>query len=335
MYDVLYINDDSFTDTHWREYYELLAAIKSKYKEHLSAISWQELKSRLLSFAEEEKAYNEAVIMSGGNIVGHMGLWVRHPGTPDQHPWAWFDALYDSIPESLVSYLGQQFLTLMNRHKIDGIHFASHDERITAVARAWKAEELNRLDEFVLDEKSANSETLDQWRSSILRENKTLRHEFFLNYPERYVEQLSVFLKKSLLAMPREREDNFSWHVDEADLRRDGKWRGKNNLPLYCIALFDSGDKLVAFTEASVSPDNLETIDQLMTGVAEEYRGRGLAKWLKASMYHKLRQDFPEFGRLLTAMRAANKPIQHINAQMGFYKYRAGYEFRIHRKDLM
>lgn len=50
MYDVLYVDDDSFTDTHWREYYELLAAIKSKYKEHLSAISWQELKSRLLSF---------------------------------------------------------------------------------------------------------------------------------------------------------------------------------------------------------------------------------------------------------------------------------------------
>jgi hypothetical protein len=51
-------------------------------------------------------------------------------------------------------------------------------------------------------------------------------------------------------------------------------------------------------------------------------------------MYHKLRQDFPEFGRLVTAMRAVNKPIQHINAQMGFYKYRSGYEFRIHRKDL-
>ncbi len=111
----------------------------------------------------------------------------------------------------------------MNRHKIDETHFASHDDRVTAVARAWKAEELNRLDEFVLDEQSANPEILDQWRSNILRENVDLRHEFFINYPEQYVEQLSVFLKQCLRAMPREREDSFSWHVDEAELRRGGK----------------------------------------------------------------------------------------------------------------
>ena len=127
MYDVLYVDGNSFTDTHWQGYYKLLAAIKSKYKGHLSAISWQEFKSRTLSFAEEEQVYSEAVIMSGGSVVGYTGLWVRHPGTPHQHPWAWFDAFYDSIPESLVSFSGRHLLNLMNRHTVDEAHIASHD----------------------------------------------------------------------------------------------------------------------------------------------------------------------------------------------------------------
>jgi len=72
-----------------------------------------------------------------------------------------------------------------------------------------------------------------------------------------------------------------------------------------------------------------------MTGVAREFRGQGLAKWLKAAICYKVMRDYREYERVLTWMRSVNKPIQHINAERGFELKGQSAEYQAKRADLV
>jgi GNAT superfamily N-acetyltransferase len=48
------------------------------------------------------------------------------------------------------------------------------------------------------------------------------------------------------------------------------------------------------------------------------YRGRGLGRWLKAEMYHQLREHHPEARIIETGNADSNAPMRAINDEMGF-----------------
>lgn len=60
---------------------------------------------------------------------------------------------------------------------------------------------------------------------------------------------------------------------------------------------------------------------QLLTGVRQEFRGRGLGKWLKAAMLLRLRKDYPGVKYIATANADANAPMLAINTKLGFKRH--------------
>ena len=73
-----------------------------------------------------------------------------------------------------------------------------------------------------------------------------------------------------------------------------------------------------------------EDLEQELTGVSCEFRGRGLGKWLKAKMILHIKDTYPDVKRIITGNAEANAPMLSINERMGFKKYKGaeGYKFQ-------
>jgi len=84
---------------------------------------------------------------------------------------------------------------------------------------------------------------------------------------------------------------------------------------------------MIGHSNAVIVEDDPSDVFQAMTGVNREYRGRGLSRWLKALLFFKVGADFPANKTMTTIMRAANAPIQKVNAEMGYVPLSSGHEF--------
>ncbi len=75
---------------------------------------------------------------------------------------------------------------------------------------------------------------------------------------------------------------------------------------------------LVGLTEVIYDPSQPETVRQVLTGVLSSYRGRGLAKWLKASMLRAIRRRYPKVSEIVTSNSELNASMLAINRGFGF-----------------
>jgi len=80
--------------------------------------------------------------------------------------------------------------------------------------------------------------------------------------------------------------------------------------------------RISGLTEMSYHPDEPTIMRQGMTGVRESFRGRGLGKWLKASMLLKLRDERPGVQVLTTGNASSNAAMLSINERLGFRTHR-------------
>ena len=87
------------------------------------------------------------------------------------------------------------------------------------------------------------------------------------------------------------------------------------------ITMEPSGE-ISGLTEMRHNPNRKTMISQLLTGVQENHRGRGLGKWLKASMLLKIRETFPEVKTITTGNATSNAPMLSINNRLGFKLYK-------------
>lgn len=93
----------------------------------------------------------------------------------------------------------------------------------------------------------------------------------------------------------------------------------------------EPGGALSGMTDILYDPSQGELVRQNFTGILPAYRGRGLAKWLKASMLHLVRSRFSGALQLTTSNASSNAPMLAINHQLGFG---APLQHRTYRFDL-
>lgn len=255
-------------------------------------------------------------------------------GTPGQMALLEFDALHDAIPDRLTRTAGRWYFDQMNEHDCSKALIISVDKRITAFARNLNSKQLNRFDDYILRTENVNMGVIEEWLRTIPEQNKDLRLEFHCGVPEEHIPALAGLLTETLGDMPEERDSDIPSHADPDEMRKTERWRRENGIPIYICLLFNDKNEMVALSNVDVDLSNTGEIEQKMTGVTRAYRGRGLSKWLKAEMFLRLRKEFPENKTIVTNMRAVNKPIQKVNAQMGFELEREGFEFQVTMEGL-
>lgn len=82
--------------------------------------------------------------------------------------------------------------------------------------------------------------------------------------------------------------------------------------------LRDKNKKLIGLTSLGFNKKNPEIGHQHLTGISIDYRGRGLAKYLKVAMLLKILNSYPEVKKLETEIHTANKISIKMNKSMAF-----------------
>lgn len=334
VYWIIPIDDPGFDDARWQEYYELLLALQRKYNSTCRSASWNDLKQRSLSLQAEVPDFYLAVILEDDVIVGWIDFMARNTGTDEQMVYSSFNILPKKIPNKMVRTITAWTQSNLLRYEADVMFQMATDERYATIAERWGGKQFSRSQEYVLHRDKAKRSDMEAWIRDVSGTNQDLVMRFYVNLPDDLFDDYIELLEQAVEDIPEEEESGMSIKIDAEEVRLHNQWRQNNGIILHQAVVFNHDNQMVALTEASSNTKMPKMMDQMMTAVCRDYRGRGLAKWLKAAMFFELERQLPQFEKIATWMRTINEPMQHINAQMGFVPERLAREFKIPREGL-
>ncbi len=334
MLTVYDITDPKFTDRHWQGYYDMVVEAHRKYGSLLTLTGWEIMKSTYLSYARMEKYFVRLVVFEGEKAVGWVILTVKNLNTPEQITYMAQDSLYEKIPVEFANALVPSLEKFMIKYNCKNLSLMSNCQRTSDFGLLLGGTIISRLDRFRLDRKGANHRLINNWLEEIPKNNPELNLLHCKEIPGKYYERFAILFTTFLNDMPKENPNPRPFCITEEDLRHQEKWRRENKHSMYISMLLDKSDNIIGFSKAPVNCESTEYIYQSMTGVISAYRGRGLSKWLKAALFKKLGEEYPENKYLTTDMRAVNKPIQRVNEQMGYKMVSRGHEIEISLENI-
>lgn len=325
--NILHVTDNAFTDRCWQAYYALMEALYDRYQTPMARIGWEQTKQKFLSLAESDPNYHQFVAFDEQTAVGWADFRVFAPGTDGQCASIRVESVDEGVSGEFERMVAAEFLHLMEKQKLNSVHVMAVTEDVSAIARRWHGNELNRLDRFRLYRAKAQTLRMKSWLDRIPRDNPDLRQRFFSPVPDEFLDAYTELYVRFIREMPTERESEKPFEMTVEEVKRDIEWRRKNKMRIYTYALFDADGTMVGHSNALINEADPSDAYQAMTGVISEYRRRGLSRWLKAALFFKVGEDFPANETMTTVMRAANAPIQKVNAEMGFVLLSSGHEF--------
>ena len=126
---------------------------------------------------------------------------------------------------------------------------------------------------------------MKQWIDDGPKRAKGVTLERFVDVSESDIEEYCIIYTETMNQQPfgelegRARQTPESRRLSEERIRkREGKWT--------TLISREKDGPISGLTEIIFFPDKPTMLYQDLTGVKEEYRGRGLGKWLKASMLY-------------------------------------------------
>ncbi len=175
------------------------------------------------------------------------------------------------------------------------------------VAAEWRAKGRNRFPdtsfEFFQDCPAADIEAFCRTYTEIINERPT------------------GDMQQTIITTPESRR------IEEENLKKKGvKW--------YTLISREKNGDISAMTDIMYHPREPHKITQYFTGVSARHRRKGLAKRLKAEMLYLMREKFPEVEYISTTMASDNRPMQAINAKLGFKLRKTDYVYQWTLTDL-
>lgn len=160
---------------------------------------------------------------------------------------------------------------------------------------------------------------MEEWRYEGAKRNEErgTRLRSFEAIPEEMLEEFVDLYNEIVNEVPlgelemRERVTPTSRREDEARIGRG--W--------YTKVSQEADGSLSGLTEVVHDLAMPYRVEQELTGVRDEHRGRGVGKWLKAEMMFFIRDELPEVKYINTGNADTNAPMVSINERMGFKRH--------------
>jgi len=266
-------------------------------------------------------------------IVGSLAMWTRRPGTPDYEAHARLITADAGVKkcarrQGIGTVLVGELAAFMRSR---GITTATLSARVgdgTSFLASLGAAEKHRMSEYRLDLTHIDHGMLQDWEqgASLIGELAWEIHaaRVPLDRYETLIPQLNVMLNSQplgTLELPPFRFDLGQIRSWYAHLDAHG---GDHTMALLC-----AGDEIVAVSEASWVPSLPDRAFQNLTAVSPAWRGRDLAKAVKARLLRVLCERRPSVRWIITSNANVNAAILAINAQLGFALHREVRTFQI------
>ena len=135
--------------------------------------------------------------------------------------------------------------------------------------------------------------------------------------PEEWIQAL-VATANAMNDAPTDDLDMADTVVDAAMVRTEIKARNARGLEYQGVLAVTAGGEAAGTTEVFVNRHRPAASWQWSTVVLPAHRGRRIGRWMKASMWQRLRATEPEVTGLQTGNAASNAHMLAINTEMGF-----------------
>ena len=185
-----------------------------------------------------------------------------------------------------------------------------------------------------LDLEKVNWKMVSEWAEAGPKRSPGTELKLVSTIPEEIIEKYSKVYTETMNQQPMgDLEIDDIIHTPELLREMQKRWTSLGRKHLTYMTIEPNGD-ISGLTEVLYRPEKENMIEQLLTGVQENYRGKGLGKWLKAQMLLKVKEEFPQITIVSTGNATTNAPMISINDRLGFEVYKEGITGQMKLDDL-
>ncbi|NHJ49945.1 MAG: GNAT family N-acetyltransferase [Asgard group archaeon] len=161
---------------------------------------------------------------------------------------------------------------------------------------------------------------IENWKNAgvQLAEKERVKLESFEHCPEQLIEEYCKIYTETLNQRPLGDIEIRHRITPESRRSHEKTWIDERSHKWHTIISIESDGTISGLTEMVYIPESPTYIEQLLTGVREQFRGRGIGKWLKAEMALFIKNRYPEIQFILTDNADVNDPMLSINNRMNF-----------------
>jgi RimJ/RimL family protein N-acetyltransferase len=140
--------------------------------------------------------------------------------------------------------------------------------------------------------------------------------------PDNIVEAFVYTFSETAKLQPKDDLEmgDMSFTVD--DLRKNEQTEELSGTKTLTALVIEEDGKISSVTQLKIFPGKEKLIQQGLTGVPLEFRGRKLGKWVKAKLLLYVKEKYPATETVVTGNAESNAPMLYINEKLGFRKYK-------------
>lgn len=322
----------TFTDEQWKRYYELRRRLAERIRNSLDSGNWWVFKRRTIKHAARLKHYRWAAVTEGDELVGYTSMHTVGADGSGEHLQWYFDTFLSGLPGGFIRRMARWVL----RDFPPGGYaiLPSFEKRNDALAKALRGKMAARRYYYTLKVKDAERATMKGWIREGQRRKPDLRLRCFDAIPERFLEEYCSSFAQLLKDMPH---GSAAWLpvITPERTRAQQRMNKRRHCVVYSYLLFGRNDRIVGHTNVFINRKKPQIAFQFMTGVRKEYRGSGLARWMKAAMFRKLIRDFSGLNEIRTDCGWKHSGMISINEQMGYRYSHMLTEFKIRERGFL
>jgi GNAT superfamily N-acetyltransferase len=175
---------------------------------------------------------------------------------------------------------------------------------------------------------------IEEWANEGPKKSPETKLDFFYSIPEEIIEPYSKVYTETLNQQPLGDLDISDIIFTPESLRESEKRRSELGRTHLTYITVEPNGEISGLTEMLYIPERENMIVQLLTGVKQEHRGRGLGKWLKAAMMLRIKEEFPKVEIIITDNATTNAPMLSINNRLGFKVHKESITGQMKTEDL-
>ncbi len=186
----------------------------------------------------------------------------------------------------------------------------------------------------VLDFSNVDWELMANWRKQkeILEATENVDFVFFEAVPEEIIEEYANLYTETINHQDLGSLQLRNVITPDTLRNRANIWIG-GGMKWHTLISKEKNGKISGLSEFLYNPEQPDIVHQMLTGVKQEYRKRGLGKALKAELLYFMKDKYPKAKFIETSNAITNEAMLSINTRMNFrvkspLKY---YEFEVEK----
>ncbi len=321
---------ETSTDEDWKAYFAMRVHCAKEEGKPLLFTSWSQLKERTLVWlAQDIGIYT---VSEGDNSIGFFTFIIRLKNEADRRYVYFRDRLTKDLDATLLELIYPVFMEYDPLSKF--IVIKSVNGKYDFLETIANAAVADYRESFELKIANAKTDLIKNWYRDYSEKFKDYDLRHYEDIPDELMDEYCDVFNELLNDMPNDSKISDFSHINPKEVKQKQVHNRKHHQCSYRYLVFDDS-KLIAKTNVFLNKKNPQEMHQYMTGVLKPYRGQGFGKWIKAAMFLKLTEDFPDLEVIKTETHLKNVASKGLSKQMGFEKTGFEKEYLISKEFMM